>query len=104
VVGAAIAWLGLGASSGFPRWWELTATAGVPFVTLLMVVIVLHAQSHDDRAIQLKLDELIRATSVANNRMMTLEDASSEDLDRIRGDFRDKAESASPEPSASAGQ
>jgi low affinity Fe/Cu permease len=99
VVGAATGWLVLGASTDFPRWWELLATGGVPFVTLLMVVLIQHTQNHDDRATQLKLDELIRATHRATNRMMTVEDASRADLDRIHDNFQSQAESAALEPS-----
>ena len=99
VVGAAAGWLVLGAITDFPRWWELLATGGVPFLTLLMVVLIQHTQNHDDRATQLKLDELIRATHSATNRMMTVEDASRADLDRIHDNFQSQAESAAPEPS-----
>ena len=99
VVAAAAGWLVLGAVTDFPRWWELMATVGLPFLTLLMVVLIQHTQNHDDRATQLKLDELIRATHGATNRMMTLEDASGAHLDHIREDFQSQAESAAPEPS-----
>lgn len=84
-------WLGLGAAVAFPRWWELSMTAGLPLVTLLMLVVVQHTQNHDDRAMQLKLDELIRASAGASNRMMTVEDASRGDLERIRTDFQEQA-------------
>ena len=97
VVVAAAAWLGVGIANGFPRWWELVASCGVPFLTLLMVVLVQHTQNHDDRATQLKLDELIRATGGATNRMMTVEDARAEDLDRIHDEFQTQAESPSPQ-------
>jgi low affinity Fe/Cu permease len=53
-------------------------------------------------ATQLKLDQLIRATHTATNRMMTVEDASRAHLDRIHDDFRAQAESAKPEASGSA--
>ena len=99
VVAAAAGWLVLGAITDFPRWWELLATVGVPFLTLLMVVLIQHTQNHDDRATQLKLDELIRATHHATNRMMTVEDASRADLDRIHDNFQSQAESAAPDPS-----
>ncbi len=99
VVGAAAGWLVLGAITDFPRWWELLVTAGVPCLTLLMVVLIQHTQNHDDRATQLKLDELIRATHSATNRMMTVEDAGREDLDRIHDNFQSQAESAAPDPS-----
>jgi low affinity Fe/Cu permease len=95
----ATGWVVLGALTDFPRWWELMATVGVPFVTLLMVVVLQLTQNHDDRATQLKLDELIRATHTATNRMMTVEDASRADLDRIHEDFQSQAESAAEETS-----
>jgi low affinity Fe/Cu permease len=66
-------------------------TAGIPFLTLLMLVFLQHRQEHNDRAIQLKLDELIRASSRASNSKMTVEDASREDLDRIQNEFRDQS-------------
>ena len=102
VFGVVVAWLVLGALTSYPRWWELLVTAGVPFVTLLMVVLLQHTQNHDDRATQLKLDELIRASHTATNRMMTVEDASRAHLDRIHDDFQAQAESAKPEAPDSA--
>lgn len=98
VVAGGAGWVGIGAATHFPRWWELVATAGVPFLTLLLVVFVQHTQNHDSRATQLKLDELIRATEGATNRMMTVEEASASDLDRIRDDFRAQADTAVPGP------
>jgi low affinity Fe/Cu permease len=98
VVCVAAGWVVLGAVTDFPRWWELLATVGVPFLTLLMVVVLQQTQNHDDRATQLKLDELIRASHAATNRMMTVEDASRADLDRIHDDFHSQAESAVAEP------
>ena len=94
VVCGAVAWLALGLISGFPRWWELLGTGGVPLLTFLMVVLLQHTQNHDALATQLKLDELIRATHGATNRMMTVEEASPKDLDRIQADFRSQSESA----------
>jgi low affinity Fe/Cu permease len=61
-----------------------------------MLVLIQHTESHNDRATQLKLDELIRASHGATNRMMTVEDASPQDLDKIQDAFRSEAESATP--------
>ena len=88
---AAAVWVVAGALCGYPRGWELPVTAGLPFLTLLMLVVVQHTQNHNDKALQLKLDELIRASSGASNRMMTVEDVSHQDLDRIREDFQEQA-------------
>lgn len=85
------AWAVLGVFTGFPRWWELVMTIGVPAIALLLLVVVQHTQSHANRATHLKLDELIRATDQAANAMMVVEDASSVDLDRIKADFVDIA-------------
>ncbi len=80
-------WVLVGKLSHFPRWWELTVTIGVPMVSLLLLTIVQHTQSHANRVTQLKLGELIRASENATNRMITLEEASSSDLDRIHAEF-----------------
>jgi low affinity Fe/Cu permease len=95
VVTASLAWLAIGFAVDFTRWWELSATVGLPALTLLMLVLVQHTQNHNNRATQLKLDELIRATEGAHNQMMSVEDASRGDLNRIQADFRNQ--SGSPE-------
>ena len=90
LVALLMAWAIVGFESDFPRWWELVMTIGVPVVALLMLIVVQHTQSHANRATQLKLDELIWASARANNHMMTLEDASGSDLERIHAEFSDK--------------
>jgi low affinity Fe/Cu permease len=92
VVAALLLWIGVGAATGFARWWEVTATVGLSFVTLLMLILIQHTQNHDDQAVQLKLDELIRASVDASNHMMRLEDASQHDLNRVREEFQRKVE------------
>ncbi len=84
---ALVAWIAIGVVTDFPKWWEVGATVSLSFVTLLMLILIQHTQNHDDRAVQLKLDELIRANPNAANEMMRLEDASHEDLERIRRAF-----------------
>jgi low affinity Fe/Cu permease len=84
-------WVVVGVTTGLPRWWEVTAAVGLPFVTLLMLVLIQHTQNHDDQAVQLKLDELIRASGEASNRMMVVEESSQEDLNRVRDAFKDDA-------------
>ncbi len=52
-------WGSLGATFGSTRPWELAVTCGVPILTLLMVIVLQHAQNRDSKAIQLKLNELL---------------------------------------------
>ena len=61
-------------------------------LALFLLIVVQHTQSHANRATQLKLDELIRASDRASNRMITVEDASGSDLDRIHAEFSEKVQ------------
>ena len=51
-----------GAHYGTSRGWELAVTCGVPIATLLLVIILQHAQNRDTKATQLKLNELLLAS------------------------------------------
>ena len=77
-------WLAAGWALGFPRSWELVATAGLPVLTLVLLIVVQHTQNHDDRAIQLKLDEVIRALDRASDSMIRVDEGSWEDLEHVR--------------------
>jgi low affinity Fe/Cu permease len=85
-------WLLAGPLSGYSRGWELVVTAGLPFLTLLMLAVIQHTQNHNDKALHLKLDELIRASNRASNKMMTVEEGSRHDLDRIQEAFQARAD------------
>ena len=82
-----VAWTIVGAATRFPRWWELGMTIGVPAISLLLLTVVQHTQNHANRVTQLKLGELIRASANATNRMITIDEASSSDLDLIHTEF-----------------
>ena len=86
-LGAVLAWVTIGAGIDYPRAWELAVTAGLPVVTLLLLIVVQHTQNHDNLAMQLKLDELIRAKDGADDNMIRVEDASRDHLERVEADF-----------------
>ena len=83
-----LVWLPIGIITDFPHWWELTVTVGTPFLTLLMMIVLQHTQNHDSKAMQLKLDELIRSIEQAENAMITVEDAGTEELEQVQDEFR----------------
>ena len=92
IVGVAVAlgaWLVAGWALGFPRSWELVASVGLPVLTLVLLIVVQYTQNHDDRAIQLKLDELIRALERASNSMIRVDEGSWEDLEHVREHFQE---------------
>jgi low affinity Fe/Cu permease len=67
-------------------------TAGLPVLTLLLLIVVQHTQNHDNLAIQLKLDEIIRAHEKTEDEMMRVEDASYEHLEGLERDFKTHVE------------
>lgn len=83
-------WVAVGAATQFPHWWELVVTVGVPLLSLQMLIVVQHTASHANQATQLKLDELIRVSEGATNHLMTVEDSSRSDLQRIHAEFSDQ--------------
>ena len=84
VLAIGLVWLGAGVAVGFSRTWELFFTAGVPFLTLLLVVIVQHTQNHNNQAIQVKLDELIASFEEPHEGMVGVEEGSGRDLDHVK--------------------
>ncbi|MFC5569332.1 low affinity iron permease family protein [Lysobacter yangpyeongensis] len=60
---------------------------GTTIVTFLMVFLIQNTQNRDTEAMQLKLDELIRATRGAHNRLMDLEEREEGELDRLREEY-----------------
>lgn len=81
---AFVAWLLVGVATDYPRWWELVVTVGFPFLTLALLIVIQHTQTHANHAIHLKLDEIIAAHDDASDEMVGLEEASQEDLAVLR--------------------
>ena len=75
--------------------WQLIINTGTTIVTFLMVFLIQNTQNRDSKAMQLKLDELIRALKNARNELVDLEKLSDEDLAKLEKQFemlRQKAE------------
>ena len=67
--------------------WQLIINTGTTIVTFLMVFLIQNTQNRDSKAIQLKLDEIIRSLSGARNRLIDLETLSDEDLQKFQDEF-----------------
>ena len=87
-LGAAV-WLGAGIATDFSRAWELVATVGMPLLALMALVVVQHTQNHNDRALQLKLDELLRVIDDADDRLVAVEDVDEQGLHVLRETYRE---------------
>ena len=69
-----------GSYFGYSDTWQLIANTITNVVTFLMVFLIQSAQNRDSRAINLKLDELIRAMKEARDELIDIEDVSDEEL------------------------
>ncbi|MBL6457574.1 low affinity iron permease family protein [Belnapia sp. T6] len=91
-----LAWAVTGPLFDYSDTWQLVINTGTTIVTFLMVFLIQHAQNRDTQAIQVKLDELIRATRGAHNSLIALEEQGEEALAEAREEMRDAVEEVIP--------
>ena len=96
-VGVIAAWVVTGPMFGFSDTWQLVINTGTTIVTFLMVFLIQNTQNRDTEAIQVKLDELIRATLGAHNALLDLEELEGEKLDAFRAKYEALASAARDE-------
>jgi low affinity Fe/Cu permease len=71
----------------FSDTWQLVINTGTTIVTFLMVFLIQNSQNRDAKAVQIKLDELIRSISAARNEVIDIENSSEKDLQNLQQDF-----------------
>jgi low affinity Fe/Cu permease len=91
---AILVWAVSGPIFGFSDTWQLVINTATTIVTFLMVFLIQNTQNRDSVAMQLKLDELIRASSGAHNALLDLEELAQDDLMRIREHYESLAREA----------
>jgi low affinity Fe/Cu permease len=89
-----IVWGLTGPIFGFNDSWQLVINTGTTIVTFLMVFLIQNTQNRDSEAIQVKLDELIRAIEGADNALLDLEEMEEKELDKVRDTYEEMAEQA----------
>lgn len=83
-----IAWAVTGPMFNFSDTWELVINTGTTIITFLMVFLIQNTQNREMKSLNLKLDELIRATKDARNKFANLEDLTDEALDDLEREFQ----------------
>lgn len=86
-VGTVLIWLATGPIVGFTDSWQLVINTGTTIVTFLMVFLIQNTQNRDSRALQIKIDELIRATRGAHNALLDLEELEEAELKVFQGRY-----------------
>ena len=92
--GVIVLWAASGPVFQFNNTWQLVINTGTTIVTFLMVFLIQHTQNRDTEALQIKLDELIRATESANNSLLALEELDDDALEQQRCRFAELARQA----------
>jgi low affinity Fe/Cu permease len=89
-----VLWAMTGPIFGFSDTWQLVINTSTTIITFLMVFLIQNTQNRDTEALQIKLDELIRAIENAHNALLDLEELDDEQLDLIRADYLELAKKA----------
>ncbi|MGZ5054478.1 MAG: low affinity iron permease family protein [Methylobacter sp.] len=95
--GVIVVWLATGPIFGYSDTWQLFINTGTTIITFLMVFLIQNTQNRDTEAIQVKLDELIRATKGAHNALLDLEELEEESLEVFRTKYLSLAKAARAE-------
>ena len=93
-VGVVVVWALSGPLFGYSDTWQLVINTSTTIITFLMVFLIQNTQNRDTAAIQLKLDELIRATQGAHNALLDLEEIDQERVDEYKRSYEKLAAAA----------
>lgn len=94
VVIMVLVWAVLGPYYHFSDTWQLVINTSTTIVTFLMVFLIQNTQNRDTAAMQIKLDELIRAMKGAQNSVLNIEDLDDTELELLRVRYEKLARAA----------
>lgn len=92
-----VIWMITGPLFKFSDTWQLVINTSTTIITFLMVFLIQNTQNRDTEAMQIKLDELIRATKGAQNALLDIEELEQDQLDEFRAKYQTLASEARAE-------
>jgi low affinity Fe/Cu permease len=99
-VAAVLVWAASGRYFGWSNGWQLVINTGTTIVTFLMAFLIQSTQFRESKAINLKLDELLRAIDAARTGFVNVEDLCDDDLDALAVELQKLGKSAPIRPAA----
>jgi low affinity Fe/Cu permease len=102
MLGVILVWALTGPIFNFSDSWQLFINSATTLVTFLMVFIIQNTQNRDAKAMQLKLDELLRAVPGAREAFMDVEEEDLAEIAREK-EIVDEADPYPPEDKAKNG-
>jgi low affinity Fe/Cu permease len=93
-VAVILVWAATGPIFHFSDTWQLFINTGTTIITFLMVFLIQNTQNRDGTAVQLKLDEIIRALRGAHNAVLSLEEMSEKELEELKAEYLRLADQA----------
>ena len=87
-IGIVLAWAVTGPFFGFSDTWQLVINTSTTIVTFLMVFLLQYDQNRNAKAVQVKLDELIRSAKGARNTLVDAEELSDQELEELHEEFQ----------------
>ena len=82
-----VTWAATGPAFHFSDHWALVIGTGTSILTFLMVFLIQNTQNRDARAMNLKLNELIRAMDTARKQLIDIERLSDQELDEMQATY-----------------
>jgi low affinity Fe/Cu permease len=92
-----LVWAITGPLFKFSDTWQLVINTGTTIITFLMVFLIQSTQNRDSEAMQVKLDEIIRAIGEGRNELLDLEELEEDELEAIKRTYLDMARKARDE-------
>ena len=89
-----LVWAATGPLFHYSDTWQLVINTATTVITFLMVFLIQATQNRDAEAMQIKLDEIIRAIGNARNELLDIEELEESDLNRIRSSYEEIARKA----------
>ena len=83
-----LVWAATGPVFHYSNTWQLVINTATTVMTFLAVFLIQNTQNRSDMAVQLKLDELLRAVETARTGLIDLEDSTDEEIEKLRREFQ----------------